>query len=87
MLFKKGKVRNMKKFFSGIFVFLLLVCCGLFYGCGERYSDLTFSMELVHTSTPEPIDDGLRIRGSEGTFDDHQDGSYTLYIACMYSII
>ena len=71
----------MKKFVSGIFVLLLLVCCGLFYGCGERYSGLTFSMELVHVNAPNELENGdLRIVGTEGTFDDHRDGSYTLYI-------
>ena len=74
----------MKKFFSTFFVLMLLVCCGLFYGCGERYDSLSFSLGFVYKkgdANVTRLENGdYRISGSEGTFDDHLDGSYTFYI-------
>ena len=76
----------MKKFLSGFFLIVLLVSIGLFYGCGERYEGLTFSMGFSYnkkdSATTTLLSDGItyRVVGENGTFDDHMDGSYTFYI-------
>jgi len=83
---KKGeeKVTNMKKFLSSIFIFLVLACCGLFYGCGELYSGLTFNVSISYDKNGENVtqlDNGdYRVVTDSGVFEDHQDGSYTFYI-------
>ena len=75
----------MKKIFCGIFLILMLTCCGLFYGCGDKYADLSLSIALSYSKTNEATTKQLengdyRITTNTGVFDDHLDGSYTFYI-------
>lgn len=76
----------MKKIFSGIFVLILLVCCGLFSGCGDKYANLSFSVGFVSSgdgySSEYIPDEGVnRVKTPDGTYDDNLDGSYTFYIS------
>lgn len=74
----------MKKFFSGIFLILMLTCCAVFYGCGEKYAGLSLSIGLSYSKnaeTTEQLENGdYRVTTNSGVFDDHLDGSYTFYI-------
>ncbi len=74
----------MKRFFSIFFILTCLVCCGLFYGCGDKYANLTFSIEVSYDGATkvEDLDNGYKrvTLKNGGAFDDHLDGSYTFYI-------
>ncbi len=74
----------MKKFFSGIFLILMLTCCAVFYGCGDKYAGLSLSIAFSYSKdaqTTEQLENGdYRVTTNSGVFDDHLDGSYTFYI-------
>ena len=64
------------------FMFML---CGVFYGCGGRYDDLSMSAFFEYDTNLnllENDDDEIYRYQDEGglRFDDNKDGSYTFYI-------
>lgn len=74
----------MKRFLSAFFIFMCLVCGGLLYGCGDRYANLSLSIEISYDGAKSvedlPSGDKRVILNNGGAFDDHLDGSYTFYI-------
>ena len=72
-----------KSFFSGIFLILALLCCSLFYGCGEKYAGLNMKVKLSYddANVIDLLDNGgVRVKVGNTIFDDNYDGSYTFYL-------
>ena len=74
----------MKKIFSKIMIFLLIVSSLVIFGCKERYGDLRMSLTFCFTSfSSRTLEDGTK-RWTNSTdnsvVDENLDGSYTLYM-------
>lgn len=74
----------MKKIFSKIMIFLLIVSSLVIFGCKERYGDLKMSLNFCFTSfSSRTLEDGTKRwtnAGDNSVIDENLDGSYTLYI-------
>ncbi len=74
----------MKKIFSKIMIFLLIVSSLVIFGCKERYGDLRMSLNFCFTSfSSRTLEDGTKRwtnASDNSVVDENLDGSYTLYI-------
>ncbi len=74
----------MKRFFKSVLAFIFVLCCFSFIGCGDKYSDLKFSLSFSYsqTDTVEILSDGTRRVKTTGlVFDEKLDGNYTFYLS------
>lgn len=74
----------MKRFFRSVLAFIFVLCCFSLIGCGDKYSDLKFSLSFSYsqTDTVEILSDGTkRIKTTSLVFDEKLDGNYTFYLS------
>jgi len=77
-----------KSIIYSVFLSLMLMLCGVLYGCGGRYDNLSMSAYFWYdTSYATDIDNGVvRYQKDNVVFDDNRDGSYTFYIKPLSNI-
>lgn len=77
-----------KSVISSMFLSLMFLVCGIFYGCGGRYDNLSISAYFSYdTQYSTELENGVvRYANDNVVFDDNKDGSYTFYIQSLSSV-
>ena len=77
-----------KSILSSVLMTLMFLVCGIFYGCGGRYDNLSISAYFSYDAEySTELENGVvRYAHDDVVFDDNKDGSYTFYIQSLSSV-